>query len=299
MANRWGKNGNSDRLYFLALQNHSDDNCSHEINRRFLLERKAMTNLDSVSKSRDITLPTKICLGKAMVFPVVMYGCESWTIKKTEQQRIDVLEFWCWRRLLKVPWAARRWKQLILKEISPEYSLEGLMLKLQYFHYLMGRANSWKRFWWRRGRGGCGLQRMGYLDGTINSMDINLSKLWEIAEDIIAWHVALHGTANSRTCLSDWTKTTTKYVGIPNITLRFSIFYIYFFYLFFILSIHPFFPFTALIFVTTMLVLFLLEPVNIAGVSTQSSLLKTNTLVSVLWASTMCWYPWSIQRLHM
>ena len=162
-----------------------------------------------------------------------------------------------------------------------------------------GKSQLMEKILMKAGSGGCGLQRMRYLDGTINSMDINLSKLWETAEDIIAWHAALHGTANSRTRLSDWTKITTKYVGIPNITLRFSIFSIYFFYLFFILSIHPFFPFTALIFVTTMLVLFLLEPVNIAGVSTQSSLLKTNTLVSVLWASTMCWYPWSIQRLHM
>ena len=133
-------NGNSDRLYFLGLQNH----CSHEIKRRLLLGRKVMTNLDSILKSRDITLSTKIRLVKAMVFPVVMYGCESWTIKKAECQRIDAFELWCWRRLLRVPWTARRSNQSILKEISPEYSLEGWMLKLklQYFSYLMWRTDS-------------------------------------------------------------------------------------------------------------------------------------------------------------
>ena len=140
MANKWGNNGNSDRLYFGGLQNH----CSHEIKRCLFLGRKVMTNLDSILKSRDITLPTKVRLVKAMVFPVVMYGCESWPIKKAEHQRIDAFELWCWRRLLRVPWTARRSKQLILKEISPEYSLEGLMLKLklQYFGHLMGRIDS-------------------------------------------------------------------------------------------------------------------------------------------------------------
>ena len=135
MANRWGSSRNCDRLYFWGLQNH----CSHEIKRRLLLGRKVMTNLDSIFKSRDITLPTTVCLVKAMVFPVVMYGCESWTIKKAECRRIDASELWYWRRLLRVPWTARRSNQSILKEISPVCSLEGLMLKLklQYFGHLM------------------------------------------------------------------------------------------------------------------------------------------------------------------
>ena len=140
MANRWGNNGNSERLYFwVGSEITADGDRSHEIKRCLLLGRKAMTNLDSILKSRDITLPTKVHLVKAMVFPVVMYGCESWTIKKAEHQRIDAFELWCWRRLLRVPWTARRSSQSILKEISPEYSLKGLMpkLKLQYFGYLM------------------------------------------------------------------------------------------------------------------------------------------------------------------
>ena len=137
MGNRWGNSGNSGRLYFLGLQNH----CSHEI-KRLLLGRKVTTNLDSILKSRDITLPTKVRLVKPMVFPVVMYGCESWTIKKAEHRRIDAFELWCWRRLLSVPWTARRSNQFILKEISPEYSLEGLKLKLQYFGLLMRRTDS-------------------------------------------------------------------------------------------------------------------------------------------------------------
>ena len=138
MANIWGNNRNSDRLYFWGLQNHDGD-CSHEIQRCLLLGRKVMTNLDSLLKSRDITLPTKVCLVKAMVFPVVMYGCESWTRKKAEHQRIDASELWGWRSLLRVPWTARRSNHPILKEFSPEYSLEGLMLKLklQYFGHLM------------------------------------------------------------------------------------------------------------------------------------------------------------------
>ena len=132
MANRWGNSGNSDRLYFGRLQNQitADGDCSHEIKRRLLLGRKVMTNLDSILKSRDITLSTKVHLVKAMVFPVVMYGCESWTIK-AEHRRIDAFELWCWRRLLRIPWTARRSNQSIIKEISPEYSLEGLMLKLK------------------------------------------------------------------------------------------------------------------------------------------------------------------------
>ena len=139
MANRWANSGNSVRLYFWGLQNHCRCDCSHEIKRCLLLGRKVMTNLDSILKSRNITLPTKVLLVKAMVFPVVMFGCESWTVKKVECQRIDAFELWCWRRLLQVPWTARRSNQSILKEISPEYSLEGLMLKLklQNFGHLM------------------------------------------------------------------------------------------------------------------------------------------------------------------
>ena len=139
MAIRWGNNGNSDRVYFGGLQITADGECSHKIKICLLLGRKAMTNLNSILRSRDITLPAKVCLVKAMVFPVVMYGCESWTIKKTEHRRIDAFELWCWRRLLKVCWTARRSNQSILKEISPEYSLEGLMLKLklQSFGHLM------------------------------------------------------------------------------------------------------------------------------------------------------------------
>ena len=138
------KNGNSDRLYFVVSKVIVDGDCSHEIKRCLLLGRKAMTNLDSVLKSRDITLLTKVCIVKPMVFPVVLYGCESWTTKKAESQRIDAFELWYWRRLLRVPWTARRSNQSVLKEISPRYSLDGLMLKLklQYYGYLMGKANS-------------------------------------------------------------------------------------------------------------------------------------------------------------
>jgi len=144
MANRWGNSGNSGRFYFLSSKITADGDYSHEIKRCLLLGRKVMPNLDSLLKSRDITLPTKVHLVKAMVFPVVTYECESWTIKKAEHQRIDTFELWCWRRVLRVPWTARRSNQSILKEISPEYSLEGLMLKLklQYFSHLMQRTDS-------------------------------------------------------------------------------------------------------------------------------------------------------------
>ena len=135
-------NGNSERLYFGSSKSTVDGDCSHEMKRPLLPGRKAITNTDNILKSRDITLPTKVCLFKAMVFPVVMYGCESWTIKKAEHQRIDAFELWCWRRPLRVPWTARRSNQSIVKEISPEYSLEGLMLKLQYFGHLMQRMDS-------------------------------------------------------------------------------------------------------------------------------------------------------------
>ena len=203
----------------------SDGDCSHEIKRHSLLGKKVMTNLDSIFKSRDNTLPTKVCLYKAMVFPVVMYGWKSWTVKKAESWRIDAFKLWCWRRLLKVPWTARRSNQSILKKITPGISFERMMLKLklQYFGHLMRRVDSLEKTLMLGGIGGRRRrewQRMRCMDGITDWMDVSLSELQELVIDREAWHAVIHGVAKSPKRLSYWTELKVQFIKISVMMLK-------------------------------------------------------------------------------